>query len=73
MYSDWYEYKNQNEEAPQTVYLAVQDAFEDNDDGATEMLAIKSTGGVARANGLKLRPDEAKRKHWIIDKKVRQK
>ena len=37
------------------------------------MLAIKSTGGVARANGLKLRPDEAKRKHWIIDKKVRQK
>lgn len=24
------------------------------------MLAIKSTGGVARANGLKLRPDEAK-------------
>ena len=47
--------------------------IEDNDDGATEMLAIKSTGGVARANGLKLRPDEAKRKHWIIDKKVRQK
>ncbi|GMH64751.1 hypothetical protein TrRE_jg7008, partial [Triparma retinervis] len=43
--------------------------IEDNDDGATEMLAIKSTGGVARANGLKLRPDEAKRKHWIIDKK----
>lgn len=34
--------------------------IEDDDDGATEMLAIKSTGGVARANGLKLRPDEAK-------------
>ncbi|GMI47163.1 hypothetical protein TrCOL_g9881 [Triparma columacea] len=46
--------------------------IEDDDDGATEMLAIKSTGGVARANGLKLRPDEAKRRSWIIDKKVRE-
>jgi hypothetical protein len=39
---------------------------------AMEFYNRKAAGESSRCNGLKLRPDEAKRREWILDKKERQ-